>query len=343
MTRQTQHNNNFTAPFSITAIILLIIFLSGGAIGFSLYPKVKQSDKNQVNDVSNSIRQTGQYKYINPLLDCEHDLSMGSYNVSSIESVTSGLIKKLQEEKKAQSIAVYYRDLNNGPWFGINEEENFAPASLLKVSVLIAYLKKVENNANMLSNTLTYPKDKLEIPEPAQGLPPLQPETEYSLESLLERMIVYSDNQAYTLLVNSIEGIELDKVHRDLGLTTPDNAYTENIISAKSYASLFRVLYNSSYLSRTMSEYALSLMSRANYSNGISSGLPQGIQISHKFGLRGNLKESSEIQLHDCGIIYYPSKPYLLCVMTKGPDYEKLSESIAEISKNIYLEIDRTK
>jgi len=28
------------------------------------------------------------------------------------------------------------------------------------------------------------------------------------------------------------------------------------------------------------------------------------------------------VQLHDCGIVYYPETPYLLCVMTKGWNFE---------------------
>jgi hypothetical protein len=45
-------------------------------------------------------------------------------------------------------------------------------------------------------------------------------------------------------------------------------------------------------------------------------------------------------QLHDCGIVYYPHKPYLLCVMTRGKSSDDNSKMIAEISKLVYREVD---
>jgi hypothetical protein len=42
---------------------------------------------------------------------------------------------------------------------------------------------------------------------------------------------------------------------------------------------------------------------------------------------------------HDCGIVYYPKHPYLLCVMTQGQDPETLENAIAEISKFTYTQV----
>lgn len=41
-------------------------------------------------------------------------------------------------------------------------------------------------------------------------------------------------------------------------------------------------------------------------------------------------------ELHDCGIIYYPERPYLLCVMTEGNDLNELAGVIQNISKTVY-------
>ncbi len=42
------------------------------------------------------------------------------------------LVEGMLSAGRASHISVYFRDLNNGPWFGINEKEEFSPASLLK-------------------------------------------------------------------------------------------------------------------------------------------------------------------------------------------------------------------
>jgi hypothetical protein len=48
-------------------------------------------------------------------------------------------------------------------------------------------------------------------------------------------------------------------------------------------------------------------------------------------------------QLHDCGIIYYPGNPYLLCVMTRGTDWSALEKTIQTISAMTYKEVDSRK
>jgi beta-lactamase class A len=45
---------------------------------------------------------------------------------------------------ETEHISVYLRALNNGDRLGIDEKEYFSPASLIKVPVLMAYLKKSE-------------------------------------------------------------------------------------------------------------------------------------------------------------------------------------------------------
>ena len=51
-------------------------------------------------------------------------------------------------------MGVYVRNLNNGPWFGINENEAYSPASLMKVPVLMTYLRWAEIEPNLLNKKL---------------------------------------------------------------------------------------------------------------------------------------------------------------------------------------------
>ena len=62
--------------------------------------------------------------------------------------------------------------------------------------------------------------------------------------------------------------------------------------------------------------------------------LPKNIIVAHKFGESGEL--GKEVQLHDCGIVYSPQHPYLICVMTKGKDFKNLENVIRSISKIAY-------
>jgi len=53
------------------------------------------------------------------------------------------------------------------------------------------------------------------------------------------------------------------------------------------------------------------------------------VPIAHKIGVAGNQVQS------DCGIVYIPERPYLLCVML-GENKERGSEVIAQVSRQAY-------
>jgi hypothetical protein len=87
-----------------------------------------------------------------------------------------------------------------------------------------------------------------------------------------------------------------------------------------------------------MSEKALAYLARTDYRKGLVAGVPPTIAVAHKFGLR---RMNEMKQLHDCGIVYYPDHPYLLCVMTSGPVPDYLDTTIADISRFIFEAVDR--
>jgi hypothetical protein len=62
------------------------------------------------------------------------------------------------------------------------------------------------------------------------------------------------------------------------------------------------------------------------YNDGLKAGIPANIELAHKFGERGiiGMNGREQKQLHDCGIIYYPKHPYILCIMTRGYERDKL-------------------
>lgn len=45
-------------------------------------------------------------------------------------------------------------------------------------------------------------------------------------------------------------------------------------------------------------------------------------------------------QFHDCGIVYYPENPYILCVMTQGFSLSEANAVIANLSRVTYEYVD---
>jgi beta-lactamase class A len=126
----------------------------------------------------------------------------------------------------------------------------------------------------------------------------------------------------------------------DLGVSIPlpENGGTHaDFFSAKSYAAIFRMLYNASYLSIGQSEEVLELLSRSTFTKGLVAGVPPGTKVAHKFGEATQVDQDSgkivKRELHDCGVIYKEKSSYILCVMTEGSDFDSLENIIASISR----------
>lgn len=162
-------------------------------------------------------------------------------------------------------------------------------------------------------------------------------------------MIVYSSNESLHLLINNLNARTLPalkEIYSDLNIPLP-TLLDENKIdfmSPKIYSLLFRVLYNSTYLERETSERALELLNQVAFREGLVAGIPPGIAVAHKFGIRAvqsaDAAKPGTTELHDCGIIYYPGHPYLLCVMTKGSNYRDLLSVIVDVSHRAYVDVD---
>lgn len=90
-----------------------------------------------------------------------------------------------------------------------------------------------------------------------------------------------------------------------------------------------------------MSEKALKYLAQSDFKAGLVAGVALNIPVAHKFGEYILLHGNSEIkQLHDCGIIYYPQSPYLLCIMSCANSFEFLDETIRDISRAVFEEVD---
>lgn len=245
-------------------------------------------------------------------------------------------IDRLIGSKQIDFASIYFRDMDNGPFFDINGDQQFISASLLKVPLMIAYYKESESNPDILNKKIIYTK-VLDTDVQHFQAPGIILGQTYTIEQLIEAMIKNSDNNAYDLLLQNIDSNSLSGVFQYLGITIPTD---QIVLTVKQYATFFRILFNASYLNYNDSEQALSLLDNIYFQNGLQAGVPSGIQVVNKFGEKWDGVASDEKQLHDCGIIYYPNHPYLLCVMTRGGDFDQIASSIADLSKFVYNQVD---
>lgn len=314
-------------------IIFILLGFAAGALYFGI-PSKKNS--------SAAKSEKCEYSLINPLR-CGDDVPVQTeYTVFKKK-----LLAELDKEKKLGKISnasLYFRDLNNGPTFYFNEQEQFAPMSLLKLPMMVAVYKYVENNPGQLEEKLRTPSGFGQNSQIMEAGKTLSPDTEYTLDEIVRYMIVYSDNRAIDMLATWLDqkGDNHEVIRRtlsDLGIVGYEASLADSQITVKQYISIFRILYNASYLSPTMSEKALNMLAQSDFKDGLVGQLPDKVKVAHKFGVRAY--SEGEQQLHDCGIVYFEPSPYLVCIMTRGNEYKNLSDYIEKTSKEIFDEVNK--
>lgn len=325
-----------------------LLFLIGLIFGYILNPVLHRAGDLQKNKLKQpvALRLTDpNYPLIRPLLGFD---SAEATDYGQLSDLKSELIKQIDSEKKqgnAAQISVYFRQFDTAEWIQANGDEQYVPASLFKVPIMMVYYHLAESDPALLSKQLTFTGqndiDNEQVIKPAQQLVVGK---SYTVEQLIETMIIYSDNDADQLLVKNLSAADFNKIFSDFRILLPTTTANLDFITVKDYALFLRALYGSTYLNRADSEKALELLRQSAFKDGLSAGVPGGVEVAHKFGEHA-AKDSKtgaiigDREFHDCGIVYDSKSPYLLCVMTKGNDLTKLETAVRDISRAVYNNI----
>ena len=318
-------------------IILVAVGVGAGYFwGFKNEQAVLDKKLNAIHPLRNNS--TG-YKFVDPLLVYIIPSADQEKSMVSLENKISDFINSNKKSNNLADASVFFYDLNKGRWIGVNETEKYNPASMLKVVIMVAYFKQSEGNSDILNKDLVYTKqiDDVVKQDPFNTAPELKVGESYKVLDLINKMIVDSDNGSETLLLNNVNQGVLNSIYAALSIENPnkDNNFT---ISPRTYSLFLRVLYSATFLDDADSEKALTILSKTTFSDGLVAGVPSDTSVAHKFGEHVLQQDGQvqQIELHDCGIVYYPKNPYLLCIMTKGSNLDNLKSTIKNISNIVY-------
>jgi len=278
---------------------------------------------------------TGENRFTNPLLDCEGEMT---YINPNLERLLKQEVDRLKRNASIEQVSVYFRDLNNGSWFGVNEREKFIFVGLNQVPLMISVFKLIEEYPEIANDKFVFNEATelftLFVEEQGQN----ERGMIYNIYDVIEYMIKYAHNNTASFLLNysmQKDPALIDNVFLELGMKPPSSNELHQL-TTKEYASFFRVLYNASYLNRRNSERALAILNQTDFKDGIVKGVGENIVIANKSGF---VTDDVLMQLHECGIIYYPSNTYLLCVMVKGYNINEMTKAITSLSAVTYNEI----
>lgn len=265
-----------------------------------------------------------------------------------IENLHSEVTNIIAEGKAAHHIvraSVFFRDLDSKRWFGVNDTDKFYPASLIKLPIAVLYYKIAELEPGVFDRQIQIPADTPDNSD--QHYPPvepLQPGKTYTVREMIRHMIVYSDNAPFKLLADA-GSVLRDKVLSDLGIYEPPAGEGEGAwsVTTRVYGGIFRALYNASYLNIAYSNELLEMLSQTTFTRGIVAGVPREVRVAHKFGEAEGVSADGQVVTHvlnDCGIVYKPNDPFILCIMTEGSNYDDMEKTIQKIATSSYQAIE---
>ncbi len=283
------------------------------------------------------IKRSSNFRFIKPLISAKPENEFEGY--SEIKDSVSKYILGNEYKGLISTASVYFRDFDKSNWIVVNPNEKYFYGSLFKIPILMTVLKKEEDRPGYLKNSINYTKDVFAAVNKDQEIKSKRIEAGhvYTYEQLLNYMIVYSDNSSLFVFENILGTKNFLRIYKDLNLEMPDS--TKNIYdtTVQNFSVFMEVLFNATYLDPGNSEYAIELMSKSDFKEGIVKGIPGGNSfIAHKFAEAGDITNR---QLHETALLYIKDKPYLITIMTKGKngtEYSKLEPIIQGIARIIY-------
>lgn len=268
------------------------------------------------------------YRYINPLQKNLIDSNVQNQAIIlHFNNLNEKLTKEIEKYQGTGKTGLFLQNAKTGAWLGINEKEGYNLASLLKIPIMMAVLKKVDREEIKLNDTIELTQEDLD--KNAGNLYKKGAGFKITVWDLIKEMILSSDNTAKNALKRNLSDAEINAIFTHVGIPNPYNSNTEESVTPRGYIRMFKSLYYSTFLSPELSEKALDITTDTQVESLISAGAPSQIQVAHKYGERPD-------GISDCGIVYYDEDPYFLCVMTKDLELPKAIELIKKLSNLIY-------
>ncbi len=241
------------------------------------------------------------------------------------------LRKQLQSKFDALTVqkSFYFEYLPDGTSIRIGADQELVAASLIKVPLVMNLYKAAELGRIHLDQTVSVTSDELDdaygdLYKKGAGFTlTLRQAAQYALEQ--------SDNTATHVIFDHTKDMLTYDEQSLARLDIDQNEQNgQAVINARSYASVLKGLYFSSYLEKSDSQELLSYLAKSTATNRIPQNLPPKLTVAHKIGVFNAAWSES-----DCGIVYIPKRPYLLCVMVGLPE-DQANSFIADVSKEVY-------
>jgi beta-lactamase class A len=224
---------------------------------------------------------------------------------------------------------LYVVRLADGSSYGVNEDEIFEAASLIKLPVMVGmYMEAEDNNLDLEDEYTLKSSDKIG----GSGSLSSEPEgTVVSYRELVEYMGKESDNTAFGVAKGILGEEKISEIIDEIGMK--DTSLEENETTPHDIGIFFSKLWDGQIITQDNKDELLSYMTDTIYEAWIPEGLPN-IQVAHKFGREVHV-------VNDAGIVF-TDDPFVLVILSKGVVEREADEIFPELSRTIY-QVETTK
>ena len=241
-------------------------------------------------------------------------------------------------------MGVAIEDLTSGDHLFLHEDEVFAQASSIKITVLADLYLQAEQGRLKLTDLYTVQSSDL-VPDSdiMGGLTPGV--TRLTLRDLATMMVAVSDNSATNVLIDRVGMQNVNAMLDSLGFThtrlrrkmmdlQAAKEGRENISTPREMMSLLDAIYHGKVLNKESTADFFKMLS-TNKDSFIPRDLPAGLMVANKPG-------ELEAVRNDSGIVFVEGRPYVICVMTSFLRNERDGEeAISKVSLDTWRMFDR--
>lgn len=241
-------------------------------------------------------------------------------------------------------MGVAIEDLANGDHYLLHEDEVFAQASSIKITVLAdLYLQVQQGKLKLTDLYMVQSSDLVPDSDIMNGLTPGV--TRLTLRDLATMMVAVSDNSATNVLIDRVGMQNVNAMLDSLGLThtrlrrkmmdlEAAKQGRENVSTPREMMTLLDAIYHGKLLNKESAADFFKVLC-TNKDSFIPRDLPAGVKIANKPG-------ELEAVRNDSGIVFVEGRPYVICVMTAFLSNERAGEeAISKVSLEAWRMFDR--
>lgn len=292
---------------SLTANLILVFMATNLNTKQSWEEQAAQTNQNQFPYLSKRI-----------FVEEQNDILI---NFISLRTVLREYISKLPN-----LTGIYFEYLPSGTSIGVNDTESFFGASLVKIPIVMRVNKLIEQGKLAKDKEITI--DLIHLNKNFGELWRNGLGTTITLGEAIQLTLTQSDNTAEEILREQIKDYPFSEVYDYIDVKPGTS------ITPKNFSSMLRSLYLSAYLQRQNSNEILEILTTSPFDDQIVAGIPKEVRVAHKTGFYKPGPNDSEVH-SDCGIVYVPNRPYIICIMSKA-NLDESAKIMREISKIVY-------